>query len=71
MKSFIFTRRDPKKEAAAELIEAELELLEAESVSEHAEAIALYNRQRIQRLKDYLGHDKQVGMAKTADAKVR
>ena len=54
----VFQTLTPQRMATSELLEAELSLLEAYSAWEHAASVVQYNENRVDRLKNYLGHDK-------------
>jgi hypothetical protein len=50
----------PAQAVAHELMHAEHELLKAESGVEYATALVTYNKQRVKRLKAYLGKTEEV-----------
>lgn len=55
----LFKMPTPLVVAAKELAIAELELLKAETSMEYADAVANYNRTRIERLKAYLALERK------------
>ena len=52
-----FARKTAQSKAAEELAEAEVDLLTAHTNAEYWDSQVAYNTSRVERLKEFLGHD--------------
>ena len=64
MISNIFARKTAQSKAAEELAEAEVGLLTAQTNAEYWDSQVAYNTSRVERLKEFLGVDRQCSTGK-------